>query len=517
MKASTALSLLSLLLIVQLALGGCAPLPIAQPPVGTSTLVPPTVTPVPPSATPVPATVTSVPSTAPAVAQPVLEIVGPSGAKSLTLEDLKKLDVIEGEAGFKSSTGKITAPLPHRGVSLKTLAEQLGPLDPGMGVNVVAKDGYAITFSYDQLTNGTFTAYDPATGEELKSPGSLTAMLAFERDGKPLPEDSDGALRVVIIGPKRDQVTDGHWSVKWVNKLEVKPLVADWTLALNGGIQATIDRATFESCVGCHKATWTDDKAQVWTGIPLWLLMGYADDEVKHQGPAFNEALAKAGYQVEVVAKDGYKASLDSAPLARENGVLVASLVNDNPLPEQYAPLRLVGASLKKNEMVGAISVIDLKLNGAATSAAQPTETPKPTETPEPTVAPTPVTSAPPATVAGDLVVIGAVEKPLGLGEADLRGMEVVKITAEHPKSGVAEYEGVRLSDLLALAVPAASATKIVFTAADGYSAEATLADVLGCADCMVAFTDTPGKLKLAMPGLSSGLWVKEVSQIELK
>ena len=145
----------------------------------------------------------------------------------------------------------------------------------------------------------------------------------------------------------------------------------------------------------------------------------------------------------------------------------------------------MVGASLKKNEMVGAISEIDLKVEGAAATTAQPTQTP------EPTAAPTQEASASSAAVAGDLVVIGAVEKPLGLKEADLRGMEVVKITAEHPKSGAAEYEGVRLSDLLALAVPAASAAKIVFTAADGYSAEAALADVLACADCMVAFTDT--------------------------
>jgi DMSO/TMAO reductase YedYZ molybdopterin-dependent catalytic subunit len=469
------------------------------------------------SATPVPPTDIPIPSTATPVPGPVLELVGPSGSKSLTLDDIKKLNVIEGEAGFKSSTGKITPPLPHRGISLLALAELLGPLDPGMGVNAVAKDGYAITFSYDQLTRGSFTAYDPATGDELRSPGSLTAMLAFEREGKPLPEDSDGTLRLVIISPKRDQVTDGHWSVKWITRLEVKPLVADWTLTLNGSIRAEIDRATFESCVGCHKATWTDDKAQVWTGIPLWLLMGYADDEVKHQGPAFNEALAKAGYKVEIVAKDGYVAGLDSAPLARQNGVLVASLVNDNPLPEQYAPLRLVGASLTKKELVGAISEIDLKLNGADASATKPTEAPKPAETPEPTVAPTPVAAAVPAAVTGDLVITGTVKKPLGLGESDLRGMKVVKITAEHPKSGAAEYEGVRLGELLALAVPAAGATKIVFTAADGYSSEAALADVLGCADCMVAFTSTPGKLNLAMPGLSSGLWVKEVSQIEIR
>lgn len=503
MRRPSILSPLCLLLIAQLVLAGCAAVPAAVP-----TPEPPTATVVPPSATPEPPTATPVPPTATPAPQPILEVVGPSGSKSLTLDDIKKLDVIEGEAGFKSSTGKITPPVAHRGVSLLTLAELLGPLDPGMGVNAVAKDGYAITFSYDQLTKGAFIAYDPATGEELKSPGNLTAMLAFEREGQPLPEDSDGTLRVVIISSKRDQVTDGHWSVKWINKLEVKSLVADWNLALSGGIEATMDRATFESCVGCHKATWTDDKAQVWTGIPLWLLMGYADDEVKHQGPAFNEALALAGYKVEVVAQDGYKAVLDSAPLSRQNGVVVASLVNDNPLPEQYAPLRLVGADLKKSEMVGAIGQIDLLVDGAG-AAAKPTEAP--------TAAPEPTAALAPLTVTGDLVVIGAVEKPLGLVEADLRGMTVVKITAEHPKSGVAEYEGVRLSELLALAKPAAGAAKIIFTAADGYSAEAALAEVLACADCLVAFTNTPGKLKLAMPGLSSGLWVKDISQIEIK
>lgn len=509
MKRPAVLSLLCLLLIAQLVLAGCAAVPAAAP-----APVPPTATAAPPSATPEPPAATPVPPTATPAPQPILEIIGPAGSKSLTLDDLKKLDVLEGEAGTKSSTGKITPPVVHRGVSLLALAELLGPLDPGMGVNAVAKDGYAITFSYDQLTQGTFIAYDPATGDELKTPGSLTAMLAFEREGQSLPEDGDGPLRIVIISPKRDQVTDGHWSVKWITKLEIKSLVADWNLALNGGIEATIDRATFESCVGCHKATWTDDKAQVWTGIPMWYLMGYADDEVKHQGPAFNEALALAGYKVEVVAVDGYKASLDSAPLSRQNGVIVASLVNDNPLPEQYAPLRLVGADLKKGEMVGTISEIELLVDGADASAANPPAASAPTATPEPTLAPTPAASA---AVAGDLVVIGAVEKPLGWVEADLRGMAVVKIAAEHPKSGVAEYEGVRLNELLALAKPAAGAAKIVFTAADGYSAEAALADVLACADCLVAFTNTPGKLKLAMPGLSSGLWVKDVSQIELK
>lgn len=494
MKPSAILSILCLLLLtVSLMIAGCAPVPAEAPPA-------------PPEAV---ASATEAPPAADAAI--VLEVVGPSGSKALTLEEFKQLGVIEGEAGFKSSTGRITPPVPHRGVSLLSLAELVGPLDPGMGVNAVAKDGYAITFSYDQLTKGAFIAYDPATGDELKEPGPLTAMLAFEREGKPLPADNDGTLRVVIISPKRDQVTDGHWAVKWVTKIEVKSLVADWDLILTGGIQATIDRATFESCVGCHKGTWTDDKAQVWTGVPLWLLMGYADDEVKHQGPAFNEALALAGYEIDVVAKDGYTVSLDSAPLARNNGVLVASLVNDNPLPEQYAPLRLVGADLKKSDLVGAISEIVLKV------AEAPAPGPGDQPAPEPTEAPAPEPGEPPATVTGDLVVFGAVETPLGLTEADLRNMTVVKIVAEHPKSGTTEYEGVRLSELLALAKPASDATTIILAAADGYAVEAPLADVLACADCMVAFTGTPGKFRLAMPEQPSTLWVKDVSLIELK
>jgi DMSO/TMAO reductase YedYZ molybdopterin-dependent catalytic subunit len=115
------------------------------------------------------------------------------------------------------------------------------------------------------------------------------------------------------------------------------------------------------------------------------------------------------------------------------------------------------------------------------------------------------------------VVITGAVEKPLSLKEADLRGMEVVKITAEHPKKGTEDYEGVRLSTLLSLAKPAATAAKVVFTAADGFSAEAELAEVQSCADCLVAFTNTPGKLKMVMPKLPSNLWVKDVSTIELK
>ena len=93
-------------------------------------------------------------------------------------------------------------------------------------------------------------------------------------------------------------------------------------------------------------------------------LAGYVDDEIKHQGPAFNDALAQAGYTVDVVAEDGFKATFDSARVARSKDILAAYLVNGNPLPDQYFPLRLVGNDVSKKEQVGAIGEIVVVLDG---------------------------------------------------------------------------------------------------------------------------------------------------------
>ena len=153
------------------------------------------------------------------VAMPILEIVGLTESKSLTMEELKALPVTEGYAGLKSSTGKITPPVMFKGVALKDLAEFIGGMDETTGFNAVAEDGYSITYSFDQIQNGSFIAYDPATGDELKNPVELTAILAYEADGKPFDAKQDGALRLAIVSAELNQVTDGHWSVKWVSKL----------------------------------------------------------------------------------------------------------------------------------------------------------------------------------------------------------------------------------------------------------------------------------------------------------
>ncbi len=133
--------------------------------------------------------------------------------------------------------------------------------------------------------------------------------------------------------------------------------------------------------------------------------------------------------------------------------------------------------------------------------------------------APAPVTEAPTAAVeapAGEplLSVSGMVNQELALTAADLQAIEVVTLTAEHPKNGPAEYTGVYLNAVLDMAGIADGASLVVLTASDGYSAEVPLADVQACTECLIAMDGSV--LNMVMPGMSSKAWVKDVVKIDL-
>ncbi|MFZ1947576.1 MAG: molybdopterin-dependent oxidoreductase, partial [bacterium] len=389
---------------------------------------------------------------APSTSKVVFELTGSTGTQSFTMEQLQALTATEGQGGFMSSTGMITIPSLYRGVALKDLPALLGiEFDETMGMTLTAEDGYSMTFSYDQVVSGAFTAYDPATGKELPEHDPLTAIVAYSRDGQPLDPTEDGTLRVQVVSATNNQVVDGHWTVKWMARAEVMSVGADWGLELEGALTDTVDRASFQSCSApsCHAATWTDESAQPWTGVALWRLVGQVDDALDHGDDGYNEALAASGYQVDVVATDGYTVSFDSQSLQGQDEILLAYLVNDGELPEKYFPLRLVGAGLEKSQMVGQVAQIIVHVPPLPEPTAE-TEALAPAE--------------------GSVMIVGRVGNELSLTEDALRAMGVATIQAEHPKDGMQEYEGVRLASLLQIAQAQPEATKVVFTASDGYS-----------------------------------------------
>ena len=291
----------------------------------------------------------------------VLEVVGADGTKSYSLEELRSLPSTEGYGGLKSSTGRITAPVLIKGVLLEDLFAEVGGLPADAAVGIVAKDGYEMTMSTEQIRSGDFITYDMVTGEEKTIAESLRVVVAYEYDGKPLDPESDGPLRLFAVSPKQNQVIDGHWTVKWVTKVQVKAIVQEWTLMLKGKLTEEMDRSTFESgsAEGCHGQEWTDAEGNKWIGIPLYLLVGRVDDDVAHEGPAYNRELAQAGYTVRITTADGQSIEVSSETMYYNKELIVAYKLNGEPLSEEYWPLRLVGEGIDATDMAGQITAIE--------------------------------------------------------------------------------------------------------------------------------------------------------------
>jgi DMSO/TMAO reductase YedYZ molybdopterin-dependent catalytic subunit len=310
-----------------------------------------------------PAAPTPTPTPAAPIPDATLTIQSGDQSVILTWEDIQEMPAYEGLGGLINSVGNIMPPSKYKGVPLEDLCGLVGGISEANSVRVVASDGYAMTFSYDQVASGAFDTYDPVTGENAPFDGKLWAVVAYEREGELLPEEEDGQFRLTVLGSPK-LVTDGHWWVKWVETIEVKEALDQWTLHLEGALSEDVDRGTFETgaAPNCHGTSWTDDKGRTWTGIPLWLLVGYVDDENEHEEDAFNDDLAGAGYEINVIAADGYSVTFDSATIARDDDIIVAYLMNDMPLQEKNWPLRLVGPNLESSQWVGTIVTIELIL-----------------------------------------------------------------------------------------------------------------------------------------------------------
>lgn len=441
-------------------------------------------------------------------AEVILEIIALDGTvTALSMDEIHELPSYTGWGGGKSSTGRITPPTELTGVIIEELVALVGELSPEVSVRMTARDGYAMTFSYNQITNGDFIVYDPATGVESTTTETLKVLVAYAKEGAALIPDTEGNLRIYLVNQDPMQVTDGHWSIKFINQIELRSVGEEWDLQLDGYISDTIDRANFEIAASpnCHLAVYMDDDGRKWSGIPLWNLVGWVDDENQHESAAFNRELAAANYTVTITAVDGFSTSFLSSEIADDNDIIVAYLMNDEALEDKYFPLRLVGPDLEGSQKVGQIASISLDF-----SDMQPIEAAADTAE-VPVAEPAPVIDVPvPTEDAWTFTIGGAVAEQITWSMDEMLAFEVIEVTADHPKKGSQTYEGVLLNTLLDLVQPAESATTLTLTAVDGYTAEIALADARACAECLVAFNDP--SLSIVLPGFEdSAQWIKDL------
>ena len=293
----------------------------------------------------------------------VLTVAGAKASKTFTLAELEALPAFTGYAGMKDSVGVITAPVQYTGVPLAELTAQVGGVDRLQGVTVLAKDGYGMTFSSAQAAGGGFTTYDPVTGAERPPATRLTVLIAYARQGKPLDPSQEGPLRLVFAEPKSDTVVDGHWSVRWVDKVEVKKSLGQWSVAVQGATSSTLTQSSYVSCAspGCHGSGWVDQAGSRWEGVPLWLVVGSVDDGRTHGAGAFNRTLARKGYSIELIASNGVTTMLSSADLLKHKDWILAGKLNGGDLTPDEFPLRLVGPGLTDDESIGRITEVRLR------------------------------------------------------------------------------------------------------------------------------------------------------------
>ncbi len=303
------------------------------------------------------------PSEAAGNPEATLTIKSADSSITLTWEDIKELPTYEGPGGRISSVGHVTPPTTFKGITIEDLCNLVGGLSEENSVQIMAKDGYGMTFSYDQIVSGDYDTYDPSDGENKPFSGKLWTVVVYQEEGNPISTEKDGPLRLAILGTNKI-VTDGHWWIKWVTSIEVKQSEEKWTLNLEGEMSEEIDSGSFETCAAssCHGNSWTDEEGQTWQGVPLWILVGRVDDDNNHEGIAFNDTVAEAGYNINLIANDGYNITLESWQVARNNEIFLAYLLNDELLLEKYWPLRLVGLDLEKPNWIGTVETIEVNM-----------------------------------------------------------------------------------------------------------------------------------------------------------
>ena len=275
-----------------------------------------------------------------------------------------------------------------KGTDIKDLVELVGGAVPGDQIEIKAIDNYGDAFPYENVYNP-----DPAQGKMVvawyaKNAGDDHDLYP---DGAYVPEFDDGMQLIFLaettngVGKHvfghddmRDHLAAGNrhyfWdggiqypssngvSIKYVSQINVyTEAPGPWSIDVTGAVTTPVSQNWFENALACHEVvTWADGGGDVWSGLPLWYMLGLADDEHVHGIGSFNDALAKAGYDIEVRAEDDYAQWFNSEDVYRSSGYIVANLMNGSPLTDSH-PLRLVGSALTSGaQRVSNIASINL-------------------------------------------------------------------------------------------------------------------------------------------------------------
>jgi hypothetical protein len=243
------------------------------------------------------------------------------------------------------------------GTELGDLVSMVWNVADPFSVEVIASDGYTTTLTSDEAM-GLITCY--GMDKRDIGPRQVRAILAYEQDGARWFDG--GPLRLMFVNDT-GAITDTSISAKYVTGLRVVDRIPAWqlniTMAMTGQGPKTVsfNRTWFEHSAqpGRHLANVTVG-GHVYAGIPLWMLVCAVDGNDTARHYEFNDSLVTEGYNVTLLGAGGGTAvTLAGGRVARDDGLILAYLVDGARLYGPDWPLRSVGAGLGEDEMLGGV------------------------------------------------------------------------------------------------------------------------------------------------------------------
>ncbi|MHA1910190.1 MAG: hypothetical protein ACTSYA_00720 [Candidatus Kariarchaeaceae archaeon] len=317
----------------------------------------------------------------------ILAITGNLGIDSYTMAELIAVDEYQGYGGYIRTTGSIEGPHEYTGVSVLSILEDLGyPLD-NYSVEMVASDGYTLSYNQD-LVEGNVETFD-LNGVSLGM-DNLIFVLGYEEIGEA--ELSGGPLRVMFLSEDDSIVTTGSLWAKYVVQMNVKDAQGDWVLTVDGLSDFVFPRMEIEAIASCyHHFTYLIVDGHNYSGVPLWIILSTGDGaeliedgEYHHE---FNAILAQENYNItftnielksveigSLMVSNAYMEYFnalalndDAAQLVAKQKVFLANEMDGEPLEGDY-PLKLVGTEIETKDQLGQIFIVEISLDPLETT-----------------------------------------------------------------------------------------------------------------------------------------------------